>query len=76
MQVTFDEVAKRLPEDTDMLLELIDHRGGCACFVSPPCSACSEPLTVDEAIELGWMEDEPATAVQPDYMKAVRDMCR
>lgn len=38
--------------------KLIEHRGGCYCCISPPCSACSDPMTVEEAIELGFI-DEP-----------------
>ena len=51
---------------------LINLRGGCTCFLSPPCSACCEPLTEDEAGRLGLAAPEPAT----DYMKAVRDLCK
>lgn len=68
--------------------ELVDHRGGCSCCISPPCWACSEPITLVEAVDLGWLSDEeleawtndpgddPKVEPQVDYMKAVRDMCR
>jgi hypothetical protein len=34
--------------------ELRSHRGGCSCHISPPCSACSNPITWGEARYLGW----------------------
>jgi hypothetical protein len=34
--------------------ELRGHRGGCSCHISPPCSACSNPITWGEARYLGW----------------------
>lgn len=33
--------------------ELVQLRGGCSCHINPPCSNCSEPITKDEAEELG-----------------------
>lgn len=37
---------------------LMEHRGGCSCpNGNPPCSACVEPLSWDEAMELGWLEE-------------------
>jgi hypothetical protein len=38
--------------------ELIALRGGCRCHINPPCSAHSDPLTMDEALELGLVEEE------------------
>ena len=38
--------------------ELLVYRGGCSCHRSPPCSAHSEPLTMVEAIALGFVEVE------------------
>jgi hypothetical protein len=40
--------------------ELVRHRGGCRCHLCPPCHACSEPLTIPEAEELGWWQEEGA----------------
>lgn len=51
---------------------LIDLRGGCRCCISPPCFACCEPVTQQEAELLGLL-DEPEPV---DLMKAVRDMCK
>lgn len=50
---------------------LVEHRGGCRCFISPPCGACSNPMTYAEAEYLGYEPPEPAI----DYMVAVRAMC-
>jgi len=35
---------------------LVEIRGGCTCFLCPPCSACSDPLTQDEVDELNEWE--------------------
>lgn len=41
--------------DTDAHRYLVDHRGGCRCFLAPPCYACCEPLTEEEAdLILDW----------------------
>lgn len=69
---------------------LIRWRGGCRCAISPPCLACTEPITEYEAVALGLQvltaakppiglppevwRQEPAEPV--DYMKAARDLCR
>lgn len=39
-------------------IDLVAYRGGCNCHRSPPCGACSNPLTLDEAIALGFVEVE------------------
>lgn len=47
--------------------DLVEHRGGCRCHLSPPCFACSEPITMLEADELGWLEDdEPPLSIAQD----------
>lgn len=33
--------------------ELLEMRGGCRCCISPPCSACADPVTDEEAGRLG-----------------------
>jgi hypothetical protein len=40
-----------------LLHELISLRGGCSCHVSPPCRACCNELTAEEAIDLGIYEE-------------------
>lgn len=37
---------------------LIGYRGGCLCHVRAPCNRHSDPLTVDEAEDLGWITVE------------------
>lgn len=49
-------------EANDLFELLVDRRGGCRCYDRPPCSACSEPLTEDEADELGWIKPEAEQA--------------
>jgi len=67
--MTFDEFSERVADDGDKYLRLVEMRGGCRCFICPPCSACSTPMNEREAVELGW---EP----EPDYMAEVRRLCR
>ena len=44
--------------------QLVEMRGGCTCFLSPPCGNHVNPLTEEEAEELGLFDPEPV-----DYMK-------
>lgn len=62
-----DALAERVVNDSDMYQRLRDHRGGCSCHISPPCGACSNPLTLAEAEELGWLEEPESatTSTQP-----------
>lgn len=39
---------------------LVEKRGGCRCCVSPPCSACTEPLTEDELNTVGYTYERAA----------------
>lgn len=34
--------------------QALEHRGGCYCFRSPPCGACTEPLTEPELNAVGY----------------------
>jgi hypothetical protein len=37
----------------------MEARGGCTCFISPPCHACIEPPTREELEDVGFeLEDE------------------
>lgn len=56
--VKLEALDEKLAADDDMRSRLVDHRGGCTCFISPPCHACCEPLTAREADALGWLEDD------------------
>lgn len=54
-----DELGERLACDEDLYRELVSLRGGCSCHIRPPCGACCNPLTMDEAICLGvWKGEE------------------
>ena len=44
-----------LTEGEYKLLRIL--RGGCSCHLNPPCSNCSDPLTVSEGIELGIIDE-------------------
>lgn len=59
--MTFEQFQERIADDTKMILALVEMRGGCTCFLSPPCNNCCEPITEDEAEYLGWERPEPET---------------
>lgn len=56
---------------------LVQMRGGCTCFLSPPCGNHVGPLTMEEADELGLLDPEPekADAAPAGHMKVTRDLC-
>ena len=33
---------------------IIEWRGGCRCCISPPCHACSDPVTEQELNDVGY----------------------
>ena len=43
---------------------LVENRGGCRCHISPPCGACSNPISEEELNEVGYTYNTP-TAAQP-----------
>lgn len=45
--------------------KLIDMRGGCRCFISPPCHACCDPLTAHEAQDLDLIEGSENSSPLP-----------
>jgi hypothetical protein len=53
---------------------LRDWRGGCSCHISPPCGACSNPITEEEYVML--LEDFPELQPKVDFMDAVRRVCK
>ncbi len=55
-----DELAEKVLSDDFLRGELVRLRGGCSCFISPPCEACCNPLTAGEAAYLGLCEEEGA----------------
>lgn len=34
--------------------KLFERRGGCSCHISPPCSACSDPVEEEELNNVGY----------------------
>jgi hypothetical protein len=49
--------------DIDMIAWgwILKSRGGCRCHLSPPCGACTEPLTDDEMREVGFTHEGGAS---------------
>jgi hypothetical protein len=41
---------------------LVENRGGCRCHISPPCSACSNPISEEEMNEVGYTYTTPPAA--------------
>lgn len=33
---------------------LLEKRGGCRCCISPPCNACSDPISESEMNSVGY----------------------
>lgn len=69
---TWEALEEHVADDESLRRKLLYIRGGCACHISPPCSACYNPITSDEAEYLKLSVSLP----QPDYMKATHDLCR
>ena len=44
---------------------LVENRGGCRCHISPPCSACSNPISEEEMNEVGYTYSTPPAAQRP-----------
>ncbi len=38
---------------------IVENRGGCRCYRSPPCFACSEPISEKEMNEVGYTYTTP-----------------
>jgi hypothetical protein len=38
---------------------LLEKRGGCRCCISPPCFACSEPISEQELNSVGFTYENP-----------------
>ena len=41
---------------------LVENRGGCRCHISPPCGACSNPISEEEMNEVGYTYTSPQPA--------------
>lgn len=44
---------------------LLEKRGGCRCFLSPPCAACCEPVTEPELNDVGYTYERAAQTTEP-----------
>jgi hypothetical protein len=51
---------------------LVENRGGCRCHISPPCGACSNPISEEEMNEVGYTYNTPP-APQPVPVKTYHD---
>lgn len=65
----FDALPEDILEEGDLYKRLVDMRGGCRCFISPPCSACCEPMSLDEADSLGLLDGD----LDPNAAMIARD---
>jgi hypothetical protein len=50
------EILENLELTDDQYQQLLDYRGPCSCHIMPPCSRCSDPITLKEAVDLGFIE--------------------
>jgi hypothetical protein len=55
---------------------LVENRGGCRCHISPPCSACSNPISEEEMNELGYTYTTPPQRTEQErdeILQAITD---
>ena len=56
---------------------LVENRGGCRCHISPPCGACSNPISEEELNEVGYTYTTPPAAqpapVSNETMQKLRE---
>jgi hypothetical protein len=45
-------------ELTEEQIAALRNLRGCSCHINPPCSSCVDPITEDEAAQLGIEFDE------------------
>ena len=57
---TISEDECLLDVDESAWRRLVEKRGGCRCHLSPPCAACSEPVTEAELNDVGYTYEQPA----------------
>ena len=51
-QDLLDRAQFAFDNDEAVRSDVLEWRGGCRCFMSPPCWACSTPLDLDEALRI------------------------
>jgi len=54
-----DEQDCLLDVDEKAWRSLVENRGGCRCHISPPCGACSDPISEEEMNEVGYTYTHP-----------------
>jgi hypothetical protein len=54
-----DEQDCLLDVDEKAWRSLVENRGGCRCHISPPCGACSNPISEEEMNEVGYTYTHP-----------------
>jgi hypothetical protein len=57
-----DEQDCLLDVDEKAWRSLVENRGGCRCHISPPCGACSNPISEEELNEVGYTYTTPPAA--------------
>ena len=60
-----DERDYLLDVDEKAWRSLIENRGGCRCHLSPPCGACTDPISEEEMNEVGYTYTTPQPAQKP-----------
>lgn len=51
---------------------LLERRGGCRCLFSPPCNACTEPLTEEELNSVGFTQVRDPQSEKLTYRDVLR----
>ena len=60
-----DEQDCLLDVDEKAWRSLVENRGGCRCHISPPCNACSNPISEEEMNEVGYTYATPPAQPAP-----------
>ena len=51
--------------DEPAWLHVVELRGGCSCYISPPCNACVEPISEDELNNVGYTYARAQSTTHP-----------
>jgi hypothetical protein len=66
-----DEQDCLLDVDEKAWRSLVENRGGCRCHISPPCGACSNPISEEELNEAGYTYTTPPNVATPPAQEFV-----
>ena len=69
-----DERDYLLDVDEKAWRSLIENRGGCRCHLSPPCGACTDPISEEEMNEVGYTYTTPQPAQKPLTRKQIDEL--